>query len=224
LLLFVFSVASDASPGVHLNRNQSIARQVPDATTCDPRLAANYLNLMNETYSRNSGTVKSCRIWRGRLIEFVRPWLTKVPASAVDLVAGTHLSCHSSGAIRFANGLLRLNRGWTAPATAYFFGGPFLATLAPIKEGAPMENRISRIAAMALSFAVSVASPAAFAQSSTPVRVGNIWDWQDHQPTQAGILQNEKVAGIAPSQRQIDANAVAEQQLYRQLLHRSSGG
>jgi hypothetical protein len=37
-------------------------------------------------------------------------------------------------------------------------------------------------------------------------------------------LQNEKVAGIAPSQRQIDANAVAEQQLYRQLLHRSSGG
>jgi len=87
-----------------------------------------------------------------------------------------------------------------------------------------MENRISRIAAMALSFAVSVASPAAFAQSSTQVRVGNIWDWQDHQPTQAGTLQNEKVAGIAPSQRQIDANAVAEQQLYRQLLHRSSGG
>jgi hypothetical protein len=114
--------------------------------------------------------------------------------------------------------------GLDSPGDGLFFGGPFLATLAPIKEGAPMENRISRIAAMALSFAVSVASPAAFAQSSTPVRVGNIWDWQDHQPTQAGTLQNEKVAGIAPSQRQIDANAVAEQQLYRQLLHRSSGG
>ena len=87
-----------------------------------------------------------------------------------------------------------------------------------------MKNRISRIAAIALGFAVSATSPAAFAQSSTPTRVGNIWDWQDHQPTQARTVQNEKAAGVAPSQSQIDANAAAEQQLYRQLLHRSSGG
>ena len=87
-----------------------------------------------------------------------------------------------------------------------------------------MKNRISRIAAMALALAVSAASPAAFAQSSTPTRVGNIWDWSDHQPTQARTVQNEKTAGVAPSQSQIDANAAAEQQLYRQLLRRSSGG
>jgi hypothetical protein len=87
-----------------------------------------------------------------------------------------------------------------------------------------MENCTSRIAAMALAFAVSVASPAAFAQSSAPIRVGDVWDWQDHQPTEARTLQNEKVAGIAPTQHQIDANAAAEQQLYRQLLHRSTGG
>jgi hypothetical protein len=84
-----------------------------------------------------------------------------------------------------------------------------------------MGNRIFRISAMALAFAVSAASPAAFAQSSTPTRVGNIWDWQDHQPTQARTVQNEKAAGVAPNQSQIDADAAAEQQLYRQLLHRS---
>jgi hypothetical protein len=85
-----------------------------------------------------------------------------------------------------------------------------------------MENRKIRIAAMALAFAVSAGSPVAFAQSSTPARVGNIWDWRDHQPTQTQTMQNEKAAGVAPSQSQIDANAAAEQQLYRQLLRRSS--
>jgi hypothetical protein len=87
-----------------------------------------------------------------------------------------------------------------------------------------MENRKVRIAALALAFAVSAASPAAFAQSSTPTHEGNIWDWSDHQPTQAQTMQNEKSAGVAPSQSQSDANAAAEQQLYRQLLHRSAGG
>jgi hypothetical protein len=34
LLLFAFSVAS---PRVHLSDNQTVARQVPDGTTSDPR-------------------------------------------------------------------------------------------------------------------------------------------------------------------------------------------
>jgi hypothetical protein len=84
-----------------------------------------------------------------------------------------------------------------------------------------MENRILRIATMVLVLAASAGSPAALAQSSTPTREGNVWGWRDHQPTQARTLQDEKAAGIAPNQSQIDTNAATEDQLYRQLLHRS---
>jgi hypothetical protein len=84
-----------------------------------------------------------------------------------------------------------------------------------------MENRILRITAMGLALAVSAESPAVLAQSSAATREGNVWGWRDHQPTQTRTLQDEKAAGIAPNQSQLDTNAAAEDQLFRQLMHRS---
>ena len=57
-------------------------------------------------------------------------------------------------------------------------------------------------------------------QAGTPTREGNIWGWRDHQPAEAQVQENERAAGIAPTQSQRDSTAAAVDQLYQELLHR----
>jgi len=75
------------------------------------------------------------------------------------------------------------------------------------------------LAATALTFALLAAPAAAFAQSEAPAREGNVWDWRDHQPTEAGVSRKEKAAGVAPAPSQRDSNAAAVDELYQQLMH-----
>jgi hypothetical protein len=75
---------------------------------------------------------------------------------------------------------------------------------------------------MALTLALLAAPAAGFAQTGTPTREGNIWGWRDHQPTMAQTQQSEKAAGIAPTPSQRDASSATVDQLFRELLHRSS--
>jgi hypothetical protein len=72
-----------------------------------------------------------------------------------------------------------------------------------------------------LALALLAAPAAALAQTQVPAREGNIWDWRDHQPTEAQIQQNEKAAGVAPTPSQKDSTSATVDQLYRQLLDRS---
>jgi hypothetical protein len=59
---------------------------------------------------------------------------------------------------------------------------------------------------------------AAFAQTQTPIQIGNIWNWQDHQPTKAQVQREEKAAGIAPTPSQRASDLATLRQIYRQLL------
>jgi hypothetical protein len=74
--------------------------------------------------------------------------------------------------------------------------------------------------AMVLTFVVLAAPAAALAQSGTPAREANVWDWHDHQPTQAEVSRKEQEAGIAPAPSQRDSNSDAVDELYQQLMHR----
>jgi hypothetical protein len=83
-----------------------------------------------------------------------------------------------------------------------------------------MDTAPFRIPAMALTFVLLAVPAAGFAQ--TPTREGNIWDWRDHQPTEAQTEQSEQAAGIAATKSQRDSTAATVDQLYQQLLHRSA--
>ncbi len=58
--------------------------------------------------------------------------------------------------------------------------------------------------------------PQSAAQVQT--REGNTWDWRDHQPTEPQVQQDERAAGVAPTQSEQDSAAATVDQLYRQLL------
>jgi hypothetical protein len=59
----------------------------------------------------------------------------------------------------------------------------------------------------------------AFAQAQTPTRIGNIWNWRDHQPTETQVRQEEKAAGVAPTPSEESSEAATLDQINRQLLH-----
>jgi hypothetical protein len=82
-----------------------------------------------------------------------------------------------------------------------------------------MANVPFRISTMALAFALLAAPMAAFSHTGVPTREGNVWDWRDHQPTQAGVSRKEKAAGIAPAPSQQESSAATVDELYRQLMH-----
>src|SRR5258708_33332108 len=84
-------------------------------------------------------------------------------------------------------------------------------------KGGTMMTVSFRIPAAVLAFALIAAPAAGLAQSGTPTREGNIWDWRDHQPTMAQVQRQEKAAGIAPTSSQRDSNAATVDQLYQQL-------
>jgi hypothetical protein len=85
-----------------------------------------------------------------------------------------------------------------------------------------MENLAYRLSAIALTFALLAMPVVAFAQAGTPTREGNIWDWRDHQPTEAQVQMNERAAGIAPAPSQRASEAATVDHLYQELLHRPS--
>jgi hypothetical protein len=96
------------------------------------------------------------------------------------------------------------------------------AAFGALTTGATMDTASFRIPAMALTFVLLAVPSASFAQAQTPTREGNIWDWRDHQPTEAQTQQSEQAAGIAATKSQRDSTAAAVDQLYQQLLHRSA--
>lgn len=55
---------------------------------------------------------------------------------------------------------------------------------------------------------------------ATPSRQANTWDWRHHQPTEAGVEQNEQAAGVASSPARQQSSAAAVDHLDRQLLRR----
>ena len=74
---------------------------------------------------------------------------------------------------------------------------------------------------MALAVALLAAPAATFGQTPAPSRDANVWDWRDHQPSQAEVVQKERAAGVAATPSQRDSSAATVDQLYRQLLERS---
>jgi hypothetical protein len=96
------------------------------------------------------------------------------------------------------------------------------ATFGALTTGATMDTARFRIRAMALTFVLLAVPAAGFAQTQTPAREGDIWDWRDHQPTEAQTQQSEQAVGIAATKSQRDSTAAAVDQLYRQLLHREA--
>jgi hypothetical protein len=88
------------------------------------------------------------------------------------------------------------------------------------KRPTNMVNNSFRIPTIALALALLAAPATTFAQSGVPTREGNTWDWRDHQPTEAEVLQKEKAAGLAPSQK--DSNAATVDELYQQLMRQQT--
>jgi hypothetical protein len=82
-----------------------------------------------------------------------------------------------------------------------------------------MKNVSIRVFSVGLAIALLTAPVAAFAQPQTPVREGNIWNWQDHQPTEALVQRDEKAAGIAPTPSQEASDAATLNEINHQLLH-----
>ena len=84
-----------------------------------------------------------------------------------------------------------------------------------------MEIVFCRIRDVVLVIALIAAPAVAFGQTQTTTREGNIWDWRDHQPTEAQVRHEESAAGIAPTQSEIDSTSATVDRLYQELLHRS---
>jgi hypothetical protein len=84
-----------------------------------------------------------------------------------------------------------------------------------------MQQLSTQVPALALGVALLAAPAATFGQTPAPSRDANVWDWRDHQPTQAEVAQKEKAAGIAAPPSQRDSSDATLEQLYRQILERS---
>jgi hypothetical protein len=82
-----------------------------------------------------------------------------------------------------------------------------------------MKSVLTRMPSMVLAVALLAAPVTAFAQAQPPTRVGNIWNWHDHQPTETQVQREEKAAGIAQTPSQEASDAATLSQIYRQLLH-----
>lgn len=82
-----------------------------------------------------------------------------------------------------------------------------------------MKNVSTRVFSVGLAIALLIAPVAAFAQAQTPVREGDTWNWQDHQPTELQVQREEKAAGIAPTPSQQASDMATLNEIYRQLLN-----
>ena len=80
-----------------------------------------------------------------------------------------------------------------------------------------MTKDLIRVPSLLLAVALLSAPAAALAQ--VPSRVGNIWNWHDHQPTETQVRKEEKAAGVLPNPSQEASDAATLNQIYQQLLH-----
>jgi hypothetical protein len=82
-----------------------------------------------------------------------------------------------------------------------------------------MKSFLTRIPLMVLVVGLFAAPVSAFAQAKPPTRIGNIWGWQDHQPTETQVQREERAAGVALTPSQESSEAATLNEIYRQLLH-----
>ena len=82
--------------------------------------------------------------------------------------------------------------------------------------------RKSRAPLLAILTLAAVPALAA-AQDGVPTRVGNIWDWRDHEPVPSVVNREERLAGIDPSPAQERKATDEVETLYRQLLGEAKG-
>jgi hypothetical protein len=61
-------------------------------------------------------------------------------------------------------------------------------------------------------------------QQQPPPRLDNQWGGFSHQPTESNVQQQEKAAGIAPSEQQRKAADQDVEQLYQSLMKNAPAG
>jgi hypothetical protein len=81
------------------------------------------------------------------------------------------------------------------------------------------EGVVMKMLLMAGAAALLMTTSIATAQSAASA--GGIWDGSDHQPTRARTAQQEKAAGVAPTQSESHSDKTTVGQIDRQLLDRS---
>jgi hypothetical protein len=81
-----------------------------------------------------------------------------------------------------------------------------------------MKMALARMSSVVLAVTLLAVPVTRFSQAQPPARVGNIWNWHDHQPTETQVQREEKSAGVAPTPSQDSSDAAALSQIYRQLL------
>jgi hypothetical protein len=60
--------------------------------------------------------------------------------------------------------------------------------------------------------------------NETPVRIANIWDGFDHQPTESQVQSAERARGVAPSAQEQSREERIVQQLNQELLGSADAG
>jgi spermidine/putrescine-binding protein len=81
-----------------------------------------------------------------------------------------------------------------------------------------MMNKLCSLSAV---MALAAYSGAAFAQAQSSGRVDNIWGGYAHQPTEAQVTQQEKSAGLTPSQQQQKAANDDVESVYQSLMRQT---
>ena len=74
-----------------------------------------------------------------------------------------------------------------------------------------------------IGVALAASLGVALAQTQPMQHKDNIWAGYDHQPTKSAVLQQEREAGISPSQRQQQSADSQVESMYQRLMRESSG-
>lgn len=85
-----------------------------------------------------------------------------------------------------------------------------------------MANNSFRVPTIAMTIALLLAPAATSGQSGTPTREGNVWDWRDHQPTEAEVSRTERAVGVEPAPSERASNAATVDELYQQLMRQQT--
>lgn len=98
-----------------------------------------------------------------------------------------------------------------------------LADLVGRKPPRHLSHRAMPVAAIALLCTVLLPAGAALAREArapheTRVRIGNIWDGFDHQPTEFQVRSAERARGVAPSAQERSREAQIVRRLSQELL------
>jgi hypothetical protein len=74
---------------------------------------------------------------------------------------------------------------------------------------------------LSVAMALAASPGAVFAQARTSARVDNIWGGHAHQPTQSEVTQQEKSAGLVPSEQQQKAANDDVESVYQSLMRQT---